>query len=270
MTLVARFFGAPARLGFLAVAVATVWAIPQAYALVAQGAPGDPNIIGFAQHVGNPNACGGSDLCSTNTGPLAPGTQGYAETGPSASNPDFKLSTITQWFQINPPVAGGGSGVSELPGQPVEPLGGAGNFRVINDTGAPVPMFSLSLNSNLSLATAGQQNDCGPGSGVTVPCVNFQASAGQNGFLTTATLSGPDCHAGCGTNSADFSGGPVIYTWSGGNPIPIGAEFDINFASWDNTAFTTFVAPPLPEPATLALLGSALLVFGVARRRKSV
>jgi hypothetical protein len=32
------------------------------------------------------------------------------------------------------------------------------------------------------------------------------------------------------------------------------------------------VAPPLdvPEPATLAVLGSALAIFGIARRRKSV
>jgi hypothetical protein len=140
----------------IAVATALVWAIPQAYAA---------NIIGFAQMVGNPNACGGSNLCSTTAGPLAAGTQGYFETGPSASNPDFNLSTITQWFQINPPVAGGGSGVSELAGQPVEPLGGAGNFRVKNDTGSIVPNFSLTLNSNLSLSTSGQQSDCVRGRG---------------------------------------------------------------------------------------------------------
>jgi hypothetical protein len=76
----------------------------------------------------------------------------------------------------------------------------------------------------------------------------------------------------------------VTYTWTatpctppsatcvgGFVTIAAGATFDIDFASWNNAAFATFVAPPLvPEPGTLALLGGALVAFGIARRRKSV
>jgi hypothetical protein len=54
--------------------------------------------------------------------------------------------------------------------------------------------------------------------------VNFNIHADQNGQpgnfgFTTGTLTGADCKAGCGTNSADFTTGPVtyvIYNWPAG------------------------------------------------------
>jgi len=51
----------------------------------------------------------------------------------------FNLSTINSWFQIDT------DGVSHLAGQPVDPNGGAGHFRVINDTGHIVTSLSLTL-----------------------------------------------------------------------------------------------------------------------------
>jgi hypothetical protein len=116
----------------IALAVAAGLAIPQAHAA---------NIITFPS---GDNSCGGAVLCSTNTGPLPTGTQGYVETG----NTPFNLSTITQWFQINP------DGVSLLPNQPAEPLGGAGSFFVINDTGVSITSFSLTLTDTFTSSTS--------------------------------------------------------------------------------------------------------------------
>lgn len=69
-----------AGLGAFVVAVATGLAIPRAHAA---------NIITFGD---NPNACGGSVLCSTN------GTTGYLNNGTGQA---FDLSTINSWFQID-------------------------------------------------------------------------------------------------------------------------------------------------------------------------
>ena len=115
-------------------------------------------------------------------------------------------------------------------------------------------------------------------------CDNFQANKGAAGTGTSfEALSGTDfdsctngaagmgfpCFSTAGQAAADFAPNMVTYTF-GGYAIPAGGTFLIDFASWNNAAFTTPQAPPLvPEPATLALLGSALLVFGIARRRKS-
>jgi hypothetical protein len=99
------------------------------------------NIIVFGDA---PGKCGGAVLCSSSTGPLAPGTQGYLNNGTGGP---FDLSTITQWFQIDP------TGKSYLPDQPAEPDKGAGQFLVVNNTGAPVNSFSLTLNDTFTSST---------------------------------------------------------------------------------------------------------------------
>jgi PEP-CTERM motif len=231
-----------ACLGALAIAVATALAIPQAHAA---------NIIGFAN---NATACGGATLCSTDAGPLPAGTQGYFETGPTLSNPPFNLSTINSWFQIDTTTPA----VSHLPNQPAEPLGGAGNFLVKNDTGAVVTSFSLTLTDTFTAASPGAAN-CG-GS----PCENFQIHGGAANYFTTFTLTGPNCFSGCGTDSANFTLGTVTYNWSGGSGVPIGATFNLNFASWNNDVFATRV----PEPNTMILVGTAFILLGYGARRR--
>ena len=165
---VTKFLCGPAHLGALAIAAATALAVGQAQA---------GNIIGFAD---NPTACGGSTLCSTSIGPLPTGTQGYVETG----NTPFNLSTITSWFQINP------DGVSLLPNQPAEPLGGAGNFFVINDTGVTITSFSLTIRDTFTSSTS-SVTFCSGSSGPL--CDNFQANKGPGEPGTASeTLSGVD------------------------------------------------------------------------------
>ena len=242
LTRLAKFLSSPVLLGALAMAAAMALAIPQAHAA---------NIIGFAN---NATACGGSTLCSTNTGPLPVGTQGYVETG---STP-FNLSTINSWFQIDTTTPA----VSHLPNQPPEPLGGAGNFLVRNDTGAVVTSFSLTLTDTFT-ATTPSVGFCSGSSGPL--CDNFQIHGGAANYFTTFTLTGPNCFSGCGTDSANFTPGTVTYNWSGGTGVPIGATFNLNFASWNNDVFATQV----PEPGTLLLLGSGLAfcLGGIAWRR---
>jgi hypothetical protein len=176
------------------------------------------NIIGFAD---NATACGGSTLCSTNAGPQPVGTQGYVETG---STP-FNLSTIGSWFQITP------DGITHLANQPAEPLGGAGNFLVTNDTGKIVTSFSLTLKDTFTSSTP-SVTFCSGSSGPL--CDDFQIHGGAANYFSTLALSGPNCFSGCGTNDAKFTPGTVTYTWSGGSGVPIGATFDLNFASWNN------------------------------------
>jgi hypothetical protein len=225
------------------------------------------NIITFDN---NATGCGGSVLCSTNSGPLPTGTQGYVETGTTP----FNLSTITQWFQIDT------DGVSHLANQPVEPLGGAGSFLVKNDTGSTLTTFSLTLTDTFRSSTS-SVTFCSGSSGPL--CDNFQAGKGAAAPSgASEALSGPDffsctngsamggfpCASTGGQAAANFEPDMVTFTWSGLN-IASGATFDITFASWNNSAFA--VPAPLIGRGLPVLLAFGGILFGVRlleRRKK--
>jgi hypothetical protein len=227
------------------------------------------NIITFDD---NANACGGSVMCSTN------GTTGYSGTMA------FNLSTLSQWFQIDT------DGMSHLAGQPVEPLGGAGGFLVVNNTGSIVTSYSITLTDTFTSSTPSV--NCSGG-----VCVdNFQANkgaaapAGSGEGLSGADFSkctngaagqGFPCFSTGGQAAADFtnkSPQSVTYNWVGLDIAP-GTDFLITFASWNNTAFvsgsttssttsTTSSSTPIPEPGSIVLLGSIIMVTSVALRKK--
>jgi len=243
----------------LAITAATALAIPQAHAA---------NIITFGD---NFHPCGGAVMCSTTTGPLPSGTQGYANDGTGVA---FHLSTINQWFQID------FDGISHLPNQPAEPDGGAGGFLVVNDTGAAVTSFPLTLIDTFTKSTASVHPCTGAQTGNPVGCDNFQIHGGNAGFNTK--LSGPDwdsctqgttvgmtCTGGPGGAGADFAPNMVTYTWTPAANVSIaaGATFDITFASWNNDVFATTV---VPEPNTMMLVGTGLILLGYGARRRSL
>jgi hypothetical protein len=180
-----------------AVAVSAGLAMPQAHAA---------NIITFDN---NATGCGGSTLCSFN------GTLGYTGTLP------FNLSTIGSWFQIDT------DNVSHLPGQPVEPNGGAGQFLVKNDTGVTVTNFSITLTDTFTSSTA-SVGFCSGSSGPI--CDNFQAGKGAAAPAGAGeALSGPDffsctngaagsgfpCFSTAGQAAANFTPNQVTFNWTG-------------------------------------------------------
>ena len=220
----------------------------------------------------NPGTCGGAVICSTN------GTTGYLNNGTGQA---FDLSTIDSWFQIDQ------NGVNELPTTQTmpEPDAGAGAFLVLNDTGQRVTQLTLNLTDTFNASTAGDGNatQCSPNG---QPCQNFSAQIGSLAAFNFSQLSGPEfdscttgmqiantCNNGSGSNAAAwFSQNQVTYSWSG-DGVASGAMFDISFASWPNgnSAFITTSKTPVPEPGTLALFGSGLLMLGwlFSRRKKS-
>lgn len=216
------------------------------------------NIITFGN---GPVACGGAVMCSTN------GTTGYLNDGTGQA---FDLSTISQWFQIDT------DGMNHLSSQTMaEPDSGAGGFRVLNDTGSAVTSFSLTINSTYTSST-----------GCTISgknCNNFQANKANGTYSPTSeALSGPNfssctngsagggypCFSTAGQAAANFSTpGPVTYSWN--LDIPAGDYFNISFASWSGSAYTTTA----PEAGALTLTGLMLLAFGAVRvwsRRKAL
>ena len=231
-------------MAFLLVPYASADGVPTA------PAPPDPNIITFGNAA---KPCSAGALCSTN------GTTGYGTSAPF-TNP-FDLSTISSWFQI---------------GTAAQPLT-AGDFLVINDTGAAVTTFSLTLTTAFSSPGTPSVGAC-HFLETGMECDNFQANK-PDGSLggTSETLSGPDidsctnstssgpmsCTSTSGQVAANFAPGTVTYTWNG-LAIPKGTEFDIQFASWN----TSVSAVSAPEPSSLALLATGLFgLVGFVRRR---
>jgi PEP-CTERM motif len=166
---------------------------------------------------------------------------------------------INSWFQI---------GTSAQPAT-------AGDFLVVNDTGAPLTGLTLTITTSFGQGTP-SVTFCSGNSGPL--CDKFSANKGAAGASTSfETLSGPDfktctngtligstCTSTAGQAAATFTSGSVTYTFGGYN-IAAGATFDIDFASWNTSANNVGV---VPEPVSMLLFGTGLVALGVKLRRQ--
>jgi hypothetical protein len=156
---------------------------------------------------------------------------------------------------------------------------GAGDFLVVNDTGHVVTNFSLTLISNFNASTP----SAGPCHGAQTghECVNFTIHGGAANYFATVILQGPTwdsctqgttvgstCVGAPGGAAGNFAQNTVTYTWQAGTDagVPVGAKFDLNFASWDNDVQSVST----PEPSSLFLLLPALVGFGLFVKSRHV
>ena len=228
------------------------------------------NIITFGVNAGS---CGGSVMCSTN------GTTGYLIDGTGKA---FNLSTISQWFQIDPNNSSSNTSENYLPGSQSagEPDAGAGGFLVVNDTGAAITSFSLTLTDTFTSSTQSVGACKSPGPQAGKVCDNFSAQ-GQNSWntelsgadwsdCTSGNTVGSTCQGGPGGVAADFAPNMITYSWSGGS-IAAGAKFDITFASWQQNMTSPNGASPgtpgVPEPASIVLLGTIFAIIFFSLRK---